>query len=121
MKGNGDRKPVEVWKFNRQVPVVAAGALLRIQAGAPFLLRWTNDEWQHAADMKSNATEIGIHFVDISVCEEQRSPIRFTFLWTAEHRWEGRDYLVKVEASNSDLQADSRRCDMKSNVQLVFG
>jgi len=109
VKGNGDRKPVEVWKFNRQVPIVRAGTLLRIQAGAPFLLHWTNDEWQDAADSRSNATEVGVDFVDIPLSEGQRAPIRFTFLWAEENRWEGRDYVVRVDASNLDLQADARR------------
>jgi len=99
---NGKRNPIEVWKFNRQAPAAAAGALLRVQASSPFLLHWTSDEWQHSTDTRSSATGVGIEFVDI-LLPEQRAPIRFTFLWVEENRWEGRDYKVGIQA-----RADTR-------------
>jgi len=103
--GKGDRKPIEVWKFNRQVRSVPAGSLLRIQANLHFLLHWTNDEWQHPIDTRSNATGIGIEFADIQVPYDQRQPIRFTFLWLEDNRWEGKDYIVQVQApTNADTQ-----------------
>ncbi len=92
----------EVWKFNRQVPVVAAGTCLRIQAESPFLLHWTTDEWQHAIDTRSKSTALGIEYVDLQPAQ-QRAPIRFTFFWLADNRWEGKDYTVEVKT-----RADSR-------------
>ena len=97
-----ERHPIEVWKFNRQVPVIAAGARLRIQANSRFLLHWTSDEWRHATDTRSRSTAIGIEFADLPVLE-QRAPIRFTFLWLDNNRWEGKDYTVEVQSG-----ADSR-------------
>ena len=85
-----------MWKFNRQVPKVPANTLLRVQADAPFLLHWTNDEWQTSTDTKSTPTALSINFADIHV-SEQSAPIRFTFLWLNENRWEGKDYKVEVE------------------------
>ncbi|MGZ4811150.1 MAG: glycoside hydrolase family 15 protein [Terriglobales bacterium] len=93
---------IEVWKFNRQVPSAAAGTKLRIQADFPFLLHWTADEWQHATDTRSEGTGVGIEFVDISL-PEQRAPIRFTFFWVDQDRWEGKDYKVELQA-----RADTR-------------
>jgi len=90
-----ERKSIEVWKFNRQVPKVSAGKLLRIQADTPFLLHWTSDEWKTSTDTQSVATALGISFADIHV-PEQSAPIRFTFLWLNENRWEGRDYQVEI-------------------------
>jgi glucoamylase len=95
--GNGQRRAMEVWKGNRQVPAAAPGTLLRIQASAPFLLHWTSDAWQHASDTRSRATGVGIEFVDI-VLPHQDAPIQFTFLWVEEHRWEGKDYTVAIQA-----------------------
>jgi glucoamylase len=95
VRGHHERQAIEVWKFNRQVPTVAAGARLRIQADSPFLLHWTSDEWQHAADVRSRSTALGIHFVDLQPAD-QKAPIRFTFLWVIENRWEGKDYTVEV-------------------------
>jgi glucoamylase len=78
------------------VQIVPAGTLLRIQADSSFLLHWTSDDWQHSVDTRSQGTGIGIEFVDIPVPQQQNNPIRFTFLWIEEDRWEGRDYIVNV-------------------------
>ena len=74
-----------------------AGTLLRIQATSPFLLHWTTDEWQHSTDTRPETTGIGIQFVDIPSPEQQKAPIRFTFLWVENNRWEGKDYVVEVK------------------------
>jgi len=97
--GSLERNAIEVWKFNRQVPAVPAGALLRIQADMPFLLHWTSDEWQSSTDTRSQATALGIEYADIRV--PQNGLIRFTFLWIGENRWEGKDYDVKIASETS--------------------
>ncbi len=89
-------KPLEVWKFNRQVSSMRPGQRLRIQTSAPCRLHWTNDEWQHAQDTASTSTALGLDYVDIAVPPEQRAPIRFTFFWTEAKRWEGRDFQVNM-------------------------
>jgi glucoamylase len=100
VQGVGKRRGREVWKFNRQVPAIRAGSLLRIQANAPFMLHWTREEWQHSTDTSSTSTGLGIEFVDVPV-PEKTTPIRFTFYWVQENRWEGRDYQVEVQAASS--------------------
>ena len=52
-------KPLEIWKHNRQVRAVTAGDILRIQAGAPFLLHWTPDDWGTTEDSHSTPTSVG--------------------------------------------------------------
>ncbi len=101
----GTRKEIEIWKFNRQVRTVAAGTLLRIQATLPFLLHWTNDEWQHPIDSRSRATSLGVEFVDIPIGDEVTQPIRFTFLWLEENRWEGKDYAIEVHAARPETES----------------
>ncbi|MEO7145854.1 MAG: glycoside hydrolase family 15 protein [Bryobacteraceae bacterium] len=88
---------LEVWKPNRQVSSVGKGATLRIQVPAPFRLHWSSDEWRTVQDTASSPTALAIEFVDIPIAPTQPSPIRFTFFWTADSRWEGRDYAVAVE------------------------
>ena len=90
------RAGIEIWKFNRQVRTVSTGTRLRILAAAPFRLRSTTDEWQHATDTESTPTVVGQHYVDVQVGFEQRAPVRFTFFWPAAARWEGRDFAVVV-------------------------
>jgi len=92
-----ERQPIEVWKFNRQVPHVVAGGRLRIQADARFLLHWTEDDWQHASDTRSVGTVVGVEFVDLQP-QQQNAAIRFTFLWLDDNRWEGKDYIVQIQA-----------------------
>jgi glucoamylase len=88
---------IEVWKFNRQVPAIAMGTRLRIQASSPFLLHWTIDEWLHSSDTRSTDTSVDIEFVDLPL-PEQETTIRFTFLWVDENRWEGKDYKIELYA-----------------------
>jgi len=89
--------PLEVWKSNRMISSVPAGATLRIQAAAPFMLHWSKDGWSHVADTRAQATSIGIYFTDIVLDHADRAPVRFTFLWLDGNRWEGRDYAVEVK------------------------
>jgi glucoamylase len=96
----GDRKACqlfEVWKTNRRVRMVKTGYTLRVQASDPFRLHWTSDEWGTAKDTPSSGTALGIEFVDIPIFPAQRAPIRFTFLWTKNNSWGGRDYMVAIK------------------------
>jgi hypothetical protein len=36
-------------------------------------------------------------FGDLALPEQQKAPIRFTFLWVENDRWEGKDYVVEVK------------------------
>ena len=96
----GDRKACqlfEIWKPNRRVRFVKKGYTLRIQAPASFHLHWTGDEWGTVKDTPSSATTLGIDFVDIPIVEAQHAPIRFTFFWSENNSWEGRDYMVEIK------------------------
>ena len=91
------RPVIEVWKMNRQVRSVPAGGLLRIQASSPFVLHWSDDEWNTAKDKASTMTALGIEYVDIQVEASQKAPLRFTFNWPVDNQWQGSDFTVQVE------------------------
>jgi glucoamylase len=91
-----ERQKWEVWKFNRRPRRIFLGQTLRIQADAPFRLRWTADDWLHLQDTPSESSGLGIHFGDLSTSKEQTAPLRFTFFWTERNQWEGRDYKIDV-------------------------
>jgi glucoamylase len=57
---------------------------------------WTLDEWQTVHASESIDSEIGIYYVDIPISRAQKPPVRFTFFWINDQRWEGRDYEVRV-------------------------
>jgi glucoamylase len=89
---------MEIWKFNRQVHSAPAGGTLRIQANAPFRLRWTCNSWDQSQETASSPIGTGHEYADIRVSRGQRAPIRFTFFWTDAGRWEGREFQVAVVA-----------------------
>lgn len=89
-------KALEIWKFNRQPRAVLAGWTLRIQASAPFRLRWSGDDWRDAHEIGSTPAGLGVEYADIPVPLGQTAPFRFTFLWTEVGRWEGRDFQVAL-------------------------
>ena len=93
------RVPMEIWKFNRQVRVISAGASLRILAKAAFVLHWGRGDWENPTDTLAHATTLGINFVDVTTAQGDTRPIRFTFLWLEENRWEGRDFTVELRGS----------------------
>lgn len=100
LHGKG-RKDLAVWKINRQVGAVAGGMTLRILVAAPFRLRWSADDWKSVHDAESDGTGVEIYFVDLPVSRRQKAPLRFTFYWLKEGRWEGKDFGVDVVAPNS--------------------
>lgn len=95
-QGRGGVKRIEVWKPARHAQTVRQGEMLRIQAPSPFRLRWSADAWQTVQDTPSTPTRLGIEFVDIPIPLTQHAPLRFTFFWPKDDRWESRDYEVAV-------------------------
>jgi glucoamylase len=87
---HGERKAIEVWKLNRQVQIIDADTILRIQANSPFLLHWTKDDWKHSTDTQSRTTAMGIDYADIAASKATIS-LQFTFFWVEENRWEGKE------------------------------
>ncbi len=88
------RASLEVWTPTRHAKSAPAGGRLRIVASRGFLLRVSLDEWASSRDLAGTPTALGVEFVDVELPAAQRAPVRFTFRWTDEDRWEGRDYAV---------------------------
>jgi glucoamylase len=89
---------LEVWKFNRQIRSMPAGATLRIQVGTSFVLHWARGDWSNPIDSLSYNTSIGVSYVDIATRAGENEPLRFTFRWLDANRWEGRDFMVELRA-----------------------
>ena len=102
-----DQQPckIEIWKENRQVRSIDAGVLLRVQQGAPFSLHWSADDWTTVNDIASTPTSLGVEYVDINVAVTQNSPLRFTFFWPQENRWQGENYAIEVKPAAKSATA----------------
>jgi glucoamylase len=96
--GNSTPRPaIEIWKVNRQVRKIPPGTLLRVVASSPFMLHWTDDEWNTARDTSSIPTAIKMEYVDLEIDAAQKAPLRFTFYWPLDNQWQGKDYVVEIE------------------------
>jgi glucoamylase len=95
LRGKG-RKDLEIFKVRRHIDSVGAGNTLRIIAGTPFQVTWTNDNWQsfHREDARDVAQSGW--FYDIVAGAEQTAPILFTLYWLQESRWEGTNYTISI-------------------------
>jgi glucoamylase len=87
---------LEIWSPNYPVRAVKRGHTLRIQAAGAFRLHWSPDNWQTVQGTPSTPTALGIEYVDPDLPSPPHSTVRFTFFWTAEGHWEGRDYVIQV-------------------------
>lgn len=94
-----DCMTLEIWKPNRRIRTIRPGVTLRIQAPASFRLRWSRDEWKTTQETPATATALNIHYVDIPVAKGQSGSIRFTFFWTDEDRWDGKDCAVEIRGN----------------------
>ena len=74
------------------------GFTLRIQAGEPFVLRWSRDDWRTSSDSASEPTPLGVEHVDLPTAAGESGEFRFTFRWPGRDAWEGRDYAVAIGA-----------------------
>ena len=89
-------KPLEIWKHNRQPGHIRRGFALRVQAAGAFQLLYSADDWASQKLADSSPTSLGVGFVDVALQATQESPVRFTFYWPGEDRWEGREYEIAV-------------------------
>jgi glucoamylase len=99
LKKNRQRTEHEVWKPNYRPSYIRAGTRLRVITPGSFQLVWTMDDWSTVNKTQATATGIGLYYVDLATAPKQRQPVIFTFFWTGEDRWEGRNYEVKVKGA----------------------
>ncbi len=100
--GRHGRHDLEVWKFARRIARAAAGCTLRVEAEAPFVLRWSTDGWASQEETRGTGTKLGFWYADVPTANDARAPVQFTFYWPEAQRWEGTDFrvdLVQGEAS----------------------
>ena len=54
-----------IWRFDHQRSEVLAGDILRVEARAPALIRWSQDGWKTAHEYTTTDTGLGIHVADL--------------------------------------------------------
>ncbi|MGI0129141.1 MAG: glycoside hydrolase family 15 protein, partial [Thermoplasmata archaeon] len=89
------RRRFEVWKFQRQPRTARADETVRVLADRRFRLHASDDDWTNVVDLESVETGLRLHYADLLPLETPGRRWRFTFYWTLEDRWEGRDFAVE--------------------------
>jgi glucoamylase len=90
------------WHFNHKCRVLPGGKTLRLETGAPVTVHWSADNWQTKHNTGTRDTGLGVHIVDLPTGDlPEGTTVRFTFYWTDENRWEGKDYSVEIGAPPS--------------------
>ena len=91
--------PLEIWNFDRQLPAMVAGKMLRFPLAEPFHLRWTNDGWHTWQDALATATKVGISYVDLPTQAAQAgTTLVFTFYWPSSETWQGTNFSIYLKA-----------------------
>jgi glucoamylase len=88
-----------IWRFEAQVPRIAAGRTLRIETRARTRIRWTADDWATDADLEARDSGVGLYVVDLpTTALTPGARISFTCYWPDADRWEGTNFTIDVSA-----------------------
>jgi glucoamylase len=87
----------QIWTYAQQRRGLRQGKDLRIDLLAPARVRWSADDWQTTQECETTDSQLGLHYALIPIAgAAQGTPIQFTFCWTDDERWEGRNFEVAV-------------------------
>ncbi len=90
--------PLVIWRFNHKLASMPRGKTLRIEALEPMMVRWTADGWKTSRDTGCDRGHLGVWSADLDTgILPSGGGVEFTFCWTKQNRWEGRNYAVAVE------------------------
>lgn len=87
-----------IWKPGHRIESLPRGKLLRIETLEPAVVHWTANDWASVRDDRTRETGLGTHVTDLPTATlAERASIRLTLYWPNADRWEGTDFLVRVE------------------------
>ena len=93
------------WRFDQPCRTIAEGKVLRLELFAPAIVRWTLDEWESANESHTQDSRMGVHYVDLPTDRTKSGALaEFTFHWTGNGHWEGKNFGVAITASTTTYQ-----------------
>lgn len=88
-----------VWRFNHKIRFIPVGKTLRIETLAPAVIHWSVDDWTTAIDSNTCDSGLAIHFADLATESlPEDIQVKFTLYWPEAGRWEGADFVVRVDS-----------------------
>ena len=101
--GTGSR--MEIWTLAHQPQRIVPGKPLRIITEKAATIHWSVDEWATTNDLETRDAGFGCWFGDLPSDQLQTgTSIVFTFLW--QEGWEGKDFQVRIAASNQNHKTE---------------
>jgi len=92
------------WRFNHKCTSIPAGKVLRIEVLEPVRVHYSTDNWKTCTDVDARDTELGVYVADMPTAElDPGQHISFTFYWTRSDRWEGTNFDVRLNATESHV------------------
>jgi glucoamylase len=86
-----------IWRFNHKCRDISAGQTLRIELQTKSSVHWSADSWRVVQDTMTEDTQLGIHFADLATGSlPPGTMIAFTFFYTKDGRWDGRNFEVTI-------------------------
>ena len=88
--------PIEWWDFAYPCQTVKKNHILRIQAQANFVLKYTWDNWETTLENNNIASVLDFYYVDLNIPEDNHGSIHFTFFWTENNKHENKNFEIKI-------------------------
>src|SRR5215470_2609126 len=97
----------EIWTLRHPIRVMPQGKTLRIILPAEATVVWTIDGWKQTNESEANYVDgLNLWFVDLPTTKlAGKAQVEFTFSWTRNQRWEGRNFHVQVIEKAPDEQS----------------
>ena len=96
------------WRFNQKCTQMPVGQMLRVEALAPAVVRWSADGWATSRDTDTRNGGLGVHYADLPTADlAEGGVVAFTFLWERD-RWEGNVFEVKAVGGKPVPNDESR-------------
>jgi glucoamylase len=86
--------PIEIWSHKRPVETIPPGRRLRVIAGAPFTLEWSQRDGQ-GSHTAATSTRVGVWYVDIPPAESA-ALVQFAFVDPTDGRRSRDEHAVQV-------------------------
>ena len=95
---NRVRSRHEIWTLRHPIRRIPQGKTLRVILPADAVIVWTTDNWKRSNESEADhLDDLNLWFLDLPTAElTGKSQVEFTFFWTREKQWEGRNFRVEV-------------------------
>jgi glucoamylase len=92
------KSDLQVWLFNHKLRVARSIMRLRIETNTAARLRWTVNSWNTFNDAELFDDGLDIFSHEFAPGELKGGEVlEFTFYWTKEDHWEGRNFSMTIE------------------------